>query len=32
MKLPARMRKLAERAAARKAKSPPTRVKVRLGL
>lgn len=30
MKLPNRMRKLAERASARKAKSPPTRVKVRL--
>ena len=29
MKLPNRMRKLAERASARKAKSPPTSVKVR---
>lgn len=29
MKLPTRMRKLAERASARKAKAPPTRVKVR---
>lgn len=28
MKLPTRMRKLAERASARKAKAPPTRVKV----
>ena len=29
MKLPARFRKLSERAAARKAKAPPARVKVR---